>query len=530
MAIRGSFRPCYASLARRAMLRGTARLGFGGIAAALLAACGETKALPEPPVVTGQRPETPKGSNAGAVATAAREAKPQSSAAVTIGVPTGNFMLDRIALQVAGLASDSRRTAAAPGELRVVQFTQAGGGQGDDQVAAIEAVLPNHPDLDAVLLPDATMALQLADNGTVISVNEAAASSASFDTKDFLPIAIDAVADEGEIFGLPLWVSTNVLQYSEGLFARAGVDPTSLSGWTWDQFLDTARRLTTFDTPNNPSQWGFWMLPGALSSQQWIWQNDGTVIDVDARQATLDTAQAHEAIEFMQRLTTEDLGPRVDFTAGPPPLRFNNGIPSIQGVPVSMYPAVLGGGFGGRGLGVRFAGRPGPGGGGFHRAARSFIQGGRAAANSQGQGGAASSDIDLGRRGILALPGQRAMAIESSVLGSISLLGTSASPDAAFRMMDWVASQISPQAAVPARGASAEQLQSVNNNLNDADAEAILRSVAAGRRIPGRQAPVIGRLMLENVDFPVMFDGEEPKTALATAGTAIDEVLNSTDG
>jgi hypothetical protein len=97
-------------------------------------------------------------------------------------------------------------------------------------------------------------------------------------------------------------------------------------------------------------------------------------------------------------------------------------------------------------------------------------------------------------------------------------------------MMDWVASQISPQAAVPARGASAEQLQSVNSNLNDADAEVILRSVAAGRRIPGRQAPVIGRLMLENVDFPVMFDGEEPKTALAAAGTAIDEVLNSTDG
>ncbi len=512
------------------MLRGTARLGFGGIAGALLAACGETKTLPEPPVVTGRRPETPKGSNAGVVATDAREAAPQSSAAVTIGVPTGNFMLDRIALQVAGLASDSRRTAAAPGELRVVQFTQAGGGGLDDAVAAIEAVLPNHPDLDAVLLPDATIALQLADNGTVISVNEAAASSASFDTKDFLPVAIDAVADEGEIFGLPLWVSTNVLQYSEGLFVRAGVDPTGLTGWTWDQFIDTARRLTTFDTPNSPSQWGFWMLPGAVSSQQWIWQNEGAVIDVDARQATLNTAQAHEAVEFMQRLTTEDLGPRVDFTEGPPPLRFNNGIPSIQGVPVSMYPSVFGGGFGGRGLGVSFAGRPGPGGGGFRRAARSYIQGGRAAANSQGQGGAASSDIDLGRRGILALPGQRATAIESSVLGSISLLATSASPDAAFRMMDWVASQISPQAAVPARGASAEQLQSVNSNLNNVDVEAILRSVAAGRRIPGRQAPVIGRLMLENVDFPVMFDGEEPKAALAAAGTAIDEVLNSTDG
>ena len=186
-------------LARRSLLRSAGWAALGASAAALLAACGDPE-LPEHPAASGRtaasqsRPVTP------VVAVDEPEATPQPGAPITIGVPTGNPLFDQVSLRVTGLAADATRTAEAPGDLSVVQFEQALSFNAAEIATAVEALLANHPQLDAVLLLNADLALLLAARGHVAAVNGPAASAPDFDPADFLPSAIDALTWDGDLF------------------------------------------------------------------------------------------------------------------------------------------------------------------------------------------------------------------------------------------------------------------------------------------------------------------------------------------
>ncbi|MDE2897127.1 MAG: extracellular solute-binding protein, partial [Chloroflexota bacterium] len=246
-------------VSRRSLLRSAGWATIGASAAALLAACGDPE-LPKPAAsgrtaASGSRPVTP------VVAADEREATPQPGAPITIGVPTGNPLFDQVSLRVTGLAADATRTAEAPGDLSVVQFDQALSFNAAEIATAVEALLANHPQLDAVLLLNADLALLLAARGHLAAVNGPAASAPDFNSADFLPSAIDALTWDDDLFGVPLWTSVNLLQCNPELLEDAGVDLESLRDWDWDQFRDTARRLMQVDAAGNPSQWGLWIPP-----------------------------------------------------------------------------------------------------------------------------------------------------------------------------------------------------------------------------------------------------------------------------
>ena len=512
------------AVSRRGLLRGAGLLTLSAASVAMLAACGESSlpALPEPS--TGRAGEAAVPTPA--ETTIRTEAAPAARGPVKIAVPTGNFLFDRVAVQIAGLATDQKRMAEAPGELQVVQLSQTAGDQFGSLAAAAQAVLAEHEDLDAALLTDASLAFELADLGLVLPVDEVSRASATFNRSEFLPVGLDALSDDGQLFGLPLWISGNVMQFSEGLFTRAGIDIPDPSGWSWDDFLETARRLTELDAGGAPSQWGVWFPTGAAPSQQWIWQNGGRVVDPDAGRSQVADEAAVQAVEFMARIQTEQIGPRIDFSAGPPPLTINNGMPAIQGVPVAMFPSAVGGGFGGRGLTFVFAGRR-PGGGGVARGAITTVRAGGGGGRAGPGVNAPAAQVEVGRRGILPLPSRGQAAVEARVFGLVSLLSTSPNADAAFQMVDWLARQLGAQAAIPARNPTVTQLQSINAEYTDADAEAILTSARSGRIIPGRRREDIAQLMLEHIDFPVMDEGEDALTATANAAAAIDELLEA---
>ena len=348
-------------VSRRSLLRSAGWAALGASAAALLAACGDPE-LPEPPAASGRtaasqsRPVTP------VVAVDEPEATPQPGAPITIGVPTGNPLFDQVSLRVTGLAADATRTAEAPGDLSVVQFEQALSFNAAEIATAVEALLASHPQLDAVLLLNADLALLLAARGHVAAVNGPAASAPDFDPADFLPSAIDALTWDGDLFGVPLWTSVNLLQCSPELLEDAGVDLESLRDWDWDQFRDTARRLMQVDAAGNPSQWGLWMPPTMLPSQQWIWQNGGSVVDLEARQAALDSTAALEAVQFLRDLANDDVSPKFDPDASGQSavaMQITDGRMTIQGAPVAMsgtpIGGLLGGLFGGGAIGTCLA-------------------------------------------------------------------------------------------------------------------------------------------------------------------------------
>ena len=472
-------------LARRTLLRGVGWGALSASAAALLAACGDPE-LPEPPSLAGRASSRAIRPVTSVLAVQERTAQPQPAAPVTIGIPIGNPLFDPVALRIAGLAADSTQSAEAPAELRIVQLEQAldfDPYHPQEIAAAVEATLPNHPQLDALLVLDPGIALTLAERGHVAPVNGPAASVPGFSADDFLPSAVGPLTTAGNLFGLPLWISVTMLRYTPGHFADAGVDPEDLRDWDWEQYRETALRLTRMDA-GQPERWGAFAPPGLMPGHQWIWQNGGSVANLDARRATLDTTAALEAVEFLHDLVNDGIGPQPEPDSGAVSITISHDSAEmlIGGAPVAMLGAPVGGLF----------------------------------------GGLFGNELSAG--GLLAPPRQRQTASDAMDFGVLTLLSTSDNPDATFRTLDWIAARIAPVATVPARGASAAQLQ-LQGGYSDADAGAVMQAVDAAQALHGPYAPGIRAALLHRVDLPIATGQTDPATALAGAQQAIDELL-----
>jgi len=63
---------------------------------------------------------------------------------------------------------------------------------------------------------------------------------------DLIKPALDAVSWQGKVYGLPKFSSVQTMFWSKPLFEQAGVDPEKAPE-TWDEFVTTAKALTTKD-------------------------------------------------------------------------------------------------------------------------------------------------------------------------------------------------------------------------------------------------------------------------------------------
>ncbi|MFL5806214.1 MAG: ABC transporter substrate-binding protein, partial [Roseiflexaceae bacterium] len=77
----------------------------------------------------------------------------------------------------------------------------------------------------------------------------------NFDTSDYIPEIFSIYASEGKQYGLPFLSTGTYLYYNMKLFDEAKIPypPTSWDdkSWTWDKFLDTAKKLTK--NPGDPN-------------------------------------------------------------------------------------------------------------------------------------------------------------------------------------------------------------------------------------------------------------------------------------
>lgn len=105
---------------------------------------------------------------------------------------------------------------------------------------------------------------------------------------------------------LPRDVSNLVVFYNKDLFQQAGL-PEPRSGWTWQEFLETARDLT-LDTNNDgdPDRFGvsFFADP-PLFWLPWVWSAGGSLFDEDHRRFTLDQPEALRGLQFYANLRNQ---------------------------------------------------------------------------------------------------------------------------------------------------------------------------------------------------------------------------------
>ncbi|MBW7455992.1 sugar ABC transporter substrate-binding protein, partial [Paenibacillus sepulcri] len=98
-----------------------------------------------------------------------------------------------------------------------------------------------------------TQTLQWAEQGKLYNLNDFLASDPDLNKDSLIPNAI-MYWDQDKVAGIKVAEEAFALFYNADMFTEAGVElpPTSAEqAWTWDEFLDTAKKLTIDNKGNN---------------------------------------------------------------------------------------------------------------------------------------------------------------------------------------------------------------------------------------------------------------------------------------
>ena len=119
---------------------------------------------------------------------------------------------------------------------------------------------------------------------------------------DFYPAARDAVTVNGEARGFPALVDNLCVAYNKRVFSDAGM-PEPKAGWTWDEFVATARSLT------NPSKGIFgtgWPADGGEDCvwriYPMIWDAGGDILAKDGKSVAFDGESGLKALQTINQL------------------------------------------------------------------------------------------------------------------------------------------------------------------------------------------------------------------------------------
>lgn len=113
----------------------------------------------------------------------------------------------------------------------------------------------------------------------------------------------------GKTWGIPFQRSTIVMYYNKDMFKKAGLDPNQPPG-TWDELVDTAKKLTVADGAGQTTQWGL-EIPSGGSFAYWLFQalttpNDVLLMNEDGNEVYFDKPAVIEALQFWHDLANKD--------------------------------------------------------------------------------------------------------------------------------------------------------------------------------------------------------------------------------
>lgn len=165
--------------------------------------------------------------------------------------------------------------------------------------------------------------LSFASSGALHELDSFIANDPDFDLADFHPRLLELCRWNNKLYSLPRYTSLYALFYNKDMFDAGGVPyPSEQGEWTWDQYLDTVRKLTQdLDGDGRPDQWGCYIDFWQARIYPWVWQNGGRLMDDERRHLLLDQPEAVEALQFLV-----DLRHKYNVTPPPTPGEKNEGL------------------------------------------------------------------------------------------------------------------------------------------------------------------------------------------------------------
>ena len=115
--------------------------------------------------------------------------------------------------------------------------------------------------------------------------------------EDFYPAIVNAHLLDGQLFGMPKYVSTVAMAYNKDILDEAGVDHPD-GDWDWDDYLAAHEATTKRDDSGNIVQWGNYVAQEFL--QHYVWMNGGEWMNTEVfgTQCLLDGEEALAALKF----------------------------------------------------------------------------------------------------------------------------------------------------------------------------------------------------------------------------------------
>jgi len=150
-----------------------------------------------------------------------------------------------------------------------------------------------------VLLLDSVLVPKFIEGGALLDLAPYLTGDSSFDSGDFFSQVYDIARRGEEVYALPKDFTPMVVYYNRESFDAAGV-PYPQDGWSWEDFLRTARALTTHEANPLSNRYGFMISPTPYQNIFWLWQNGGDVLSPDGTRATgyLDSPESVRAVRF----------------------------------------------------------------------------------------------------------------------------------------------------------------------------------------------------------------------------------------
>ena len=298
--------------------------------------------------------------------------------------------------------------------------------------------------------------------------------------------ALEGLRHRGELYGVPLSATAEVLSYDPRLFDAAGLTRPSRMGaaWTRDAFLDAVRRLTKdLDGDGVPDQYA---LASMGSVEGWIWRAGGEILSPDGRRSLVAEPAAVEAIAEYAQLRASGF---------PRPGAYR---PPSQATPDGY-----------------FLGEP------PHAPRVAMLIGSPSAA--------ARINWPLL---IAELPRWRRQATALRLEAAVALSAGAREPAAAYAALLSLAVETQPFFPTPARAPAVAQLQrsleaTGGSRWDDDEAEALVNSLRSGRSLPLVSAQAVKQALTMHVTGPVAQGQKTPEQAARDAAAAIDEILRA---
>ncbi len=160
-----------------------------------------------------------------------------------------------------------------------------------DRKILIQTAAGNPPD---VFLLSSTDLSTLAYRGVLEDLTPWIVADTNFRSADFFPALMNTATIRGRVYGIPIGYTPMVVYYNRRLFREAGV-PYPDTSWTWDDFLQTALRLTRKDANGRIKQFGCLI---SMAGYTFVYSFGGDFFDENLQWCQLDQPKTIAALQF----------------------------------------------------------------------------------------------------------------------------------------------------------------------------------------------------------------------------------------